>query len=45
MKELLDEIVDTSVYVMKLLAFRPSRIVQLDMGGQGLLLRVGRILC
>uniref|UniRef100_M4B4P1 Uncharacterized protein n=1 Tax=Hyaloperonospora arabidopsidis (strain Emoy2) TaxID=559515 RepID=M4B4P1_HYAAE len=34
LKELLDQITDKSFYTMKLLAFRPSGIVQLDMGGQ-----------
>ncbi|KAK1945746.1 hypothetical protein P3T76_002794 [Phytophthora citrophthora] len=34
LKESLDQLTDKSVYAMKLLAFRPSGIVQLDMGGQ-----------
>ncbi|GMF33144.1 unnamed protein product [Phytophthora fragariaefolia] len=34
LKESLDQITDKSAYAMKLLAFRPSGIVQLDMGGQ-----------
>ncbi|CAI5744183.1 unnamed protein product [Peronospora destructor] len=34
LKESLDQIVNNRVYMMKLLAFRPSGIVQLDMGGQ-----------
>ncbi|KAL4158077.1 hypothetical protein PRNP1_003857 [Phytophthora ramorum] len=34
LKEALDQITDKSAYAMKLLAFRPSGIVQLDMGGQ-----------
>ncbi|GLD95393.1 hypothetical protein PINS_up004037 [Pythium insidiosum] len=34
LKELLDQITDTSPYSIKLLAFRPSGIVQLDMGAQ-----------
>ena len=34
LKESLDQIVDNSGYMIKLLAFRPSGIVQLDMGGQ-----------
>ncbi|KAE9015836.1 hypothetical protein PR003_g14295 [Phytophthora rubi] len=34
LKESLDQITDKSAYSMKLLAFRPSGIVQLDMGGQ-----------
>jgi ankyrin repeat protein len=34
LKEALDQITDKSSYAMKLLAFRPSGIVQLDMGGQ-----------
>ncbi|KAL3668738.1 hypothetical protein V7S43_006033 [Phytophthora oleae] len=34
LKESLDQLTDKSIYAMKLLAFRPSGIVQLDMGGQ-----------
>ncbi|KAG7397690.1 hypothetical protein PHYBOEH_000310 [Phytophthora boehmeriae] len=34
LKETLDQITDKSAYSIKLLAFRPSGIVQLDMGGQ-----------
>ncbi|EGZ17300.1 hypothetical protein PHYSODRAFT_360477 [Phytophthora sojae] len=34
LKESLDQITEKSAYAMKLLAFRPSGIVQLDMGGQ-----------
>lgn len=34
LKETLDIITDKSLYTIKLLAFRPSGIVQLDMGGQ-----------
>ncbi|ETN21243.1 hypothetical protein PPTG_01491 [Phytophthora nicotianae INRA-310] len=34
LKEALDQITDKSAYAIKLLAFRPSGIVQLDMGGQ-----------
>uniref|UniRef100_K3X942 Uncharacterized protein n=1 Tax=Globisporangium ultimum (strain ATCC 200006 / CBS 805.95 / DAOM BR144) TaxID=431595 RepID=K3X942_GLOUD len=34
LKETLDQITDKSPYLIKLLAFRPSGIVQLDMGGQ-----------
>ncbi|KAG7393282.1 hypothetical protein PHYPSEUDO_011287 [Phytophthora pseudosyringae] len=34
LKESLDQLTDKSAYAMKLLAFRPSGIVQLDMGGQ-----------
>ncbi|CAH0482592.1 unnamed protein product [Peronospora belbahrii] len=34
LKESLDQMTANSVYAMKLLAFRPSGIVQLDMGGQ-----------
>ncbi|TDH67594.1 hypothetical protein CCR75_006214 [Bremia lactucae] len=34
LKEILDQITDKSAYTIKLLAFRPSGVVQLDMGGQ-----------
>ncbi|RLN64717.1 hypothetical protein BBJ29_002556 [Phytophthora kernoviae] len=34
LKEALDQITEKSAYSIKLLAFRPSGIVQLDMGGQ-----------
>ncbi|CEG38638.1 Ankyrin repeat-containing domain [Plasmopara halstedii] len=34
LKETLDEMTDKSTYAIKLLAFRPSGVVQLDMGGQ-----------
>lgn len=34
LKELLDQLTDASLYSMKLLAFRPSGIIQLDMGAQ-----------
>jgi hypothetical protein len=34
LKDLLDQLTTKSPYHIKLLAFRPSGIVQLDMGGQ-----------
>jgi hypothetical protein len=34
LKELLDRVTDKSTYMIRLLAFRPSGIVQLDLGAQ-----------